>query len=118
MTGPDPADPSRCELTGRAASSKWTTTQQRSGACLHAVRRTRPHASWWSASSAGFARAIRCRGEVRKGGVSPPPSSIVHDHAALHLSLLHQLEGVVQLREGQAPADHLLELILPVHEEV
>src|SRR5437762_13497326 len=46
------------------------------------------------------------------------PRLFVHDDAALHLALLHEVEGVVEIGEWQAAADELLELVLAVHEEV
>src|SRR6266849_888813 len=43
---------------------------------------------------------------------------LVDDHGALDLSLLHQVEGVVQLLQRKAARHHLLEPILARHEEI
>src|SRR5437867_5918732 len=39
--------------------------------------------------------------------------SLVHDHAALDLSLQHEVEGVVQLLQRQPAGDQLVQLVLP-----
>src|SRR4029453_13886523 len=42
----------------------------------------------------------------------------VDDDAPLHLALQHDVERVVQLGEGQAAADHLIEAVLAAHVEI
>src|SRR5215472_11654362 len=116
MTGLTPLKFRRV-LTGACRFIATVATRQHSRACSTQPIELHGGAFRCSTSRVSFARAIRFP-EGDSGGAEPPPSSIVDDHAALHLALLHQLEGMVQLREGQAPADHLLELILLVHEEV
>src|SRR6059036_2718979 len=121
---PLPIPPPRNRCAGKAGARKWNTPTCQAKTLMRDRSDALPPSDWWSASSAGFARAPNW-GRLRRGPSRPPP--IKRRRWALIIALVLDecgevtaAQGVPELaerldfdltdpfpRHGKAPADLL-----------